>query len=105
MSEDTQTTQEPETFDIGEAVRRMKAGKKVARKGWNGKSMYLWLLPATDVPLEWCKEEHLKKLASEKGHLPCLASVRMRTADGSVLTGWLASQSDLLAEDWVEVVL
>ena len=66
--------------------------------------MYLWLLPAANVKAEWCKEEHLKALAEQNGgEFECLASIRMKTADDKVLTGWLASQTDMLAEDW-EVV-
>lgn len=86
---------------FGMAIEAMKSGKKVARKGWNGKGMYLWLLPAANVKAEWCKEEHLKALAEQNGgEFECLASIRMKTADNKVLTGWLASQTDMLAEDW-----
>lgn len=90
-------------MNIGQAVEAMKDGRRVAREGWNGKGMYLWLLPATDVPLAWCKEPHLKSLAESTGHITCLGSIRMLTADKKVLTGWLASQTDLLAEDWIIV--
>ena len=66
--------------------------------------MYLWLLPAANVKAEWCKEEHLKALAEQNGgEFECLASIRMKTADNKVLTGWLASQTDMLAEDWAVV--
>lgn len=86
---------------FGQALDALKLGSKISREGWNGKGMYLWLLPAAEVPAEWCKEPHLKKLAEENGgKLDCLASIRMKTADGKVLTGWLASQTDLMAEDW-----
>ena len=89
---------------LGMAIEAMKQGKKVARKGWNGKGMYLWLLPAANVKAEWCKEEHLKALAEQNGgEFECLASIRMKTADNKVLTGWLASQTDMLADDWVIV--
>lgn len=91
-------------MSFGDAIAAMKAGKKVARRGWNGKGMYLWLLPAASVKAEWCKEPHLKTLAEQNGgEVECLGSVRMNTADGKVLTGWLASQSDMLSDDW-EVV-
>jgi hypothetical protein len=89
---------------FGDAIEALKAGKKVRRAGWNGKGMYLWLLPAAQIPSEWCKEPHLKLLAEQNGgKLDCLASIRMKTADGKVLTGWLASQTDMLSEDWEEV--
>lgn len=91
-------------MDFGDAIRALKAGKKVARSGWNGKGMYLWLLPATMVKAEWCKEAHLKEVAEANGgEIEALGSIRMMTADRKVLTGWLASQTDVLAEDWVVV--
>lgn len=87
---------------FGEAVEALKSGKRVSREGWNGKGMYLWLLPAANVKAEWCREPHLKAVAeSNGGEIECLGSIRMKTADKKVLTGWLASQSDILAEDWV----
>lgn len=89
---------------FGMAIEAMKQGKKVARGGWNGKGMYLWLLPASSVKAEWCKEAHLKALAEQNGgEFECLGSIRMKTADNKVLTGWLASQTDMLSDDWVIV--
>jgi hypothetical protein len=87
---------------FGEAVKALKSGKRVSREGWNGKGMYLWLLPAANVKAEWCREPHLKAMAeSNGGEIECLGSIRMMTADKKVLTGWLASQTDILAEDWI----
>jgi hypothetical protein len=86
---------------FGGALEAMKSGLFVARSGWNGKGMYLWLMPAATVPVEWCKEPHLKALAEANGGaFEALGTIRMKTADNKVLTGWLASQSDMLAEDW-----
>ena len=91
-------------MDFGDAIRALKNGKRVARIGWNGKGMYLWLLPASFVKAEWCKEPHLKAIAeSNGGEIECLGSIRMFTADRNVLTGWLASQTDMLSEDWIIV--
>lgn len=87
-------------LDFGTAINAMKQGKKVSRAGWNGKGMYLWLLPATDVKKEWVKDPMLLSVFGERDTLSCLGSIRMLTATGEVLTGWLASQSDMLAEDW-----
>lgn len=88
--------------NFGAAVEALKNGKRVARAGWSGKNMYLWLLPAASVKAEWCREPHLKEVAQENGgEIEALGSIRMLTADKKVLTGWLASQSDMLAEDWV----
>lgn len=89
---------------FGQALQELKLGNKVARAGWNGKGMYLWLLPAAQVKAEWCKEPHLKSLAEANGgEIEALGSIRMLTADKKVLTGWLASQTDMLSEDWVVV--
>ncbi|MBR9765463.1 MAG: DUF2829 domain-containing protein [Rhodobacteraceae bacterium] len=91
-------------MDFGDALRALKAGAKVARQGWNGKGMYLWLLPAATIKAEWCREEHLKAVAEANGgEIEALGSIRMMTADRKILTGWLASQTDMLAEDWVVV--
>jgi hypothetical protein len=92
---------DPEPMNFGEAIEHLKNGKRVARAGWNGKGMYLWLLPAATVYTDWCKEPHLRRLCEENGgEIECLGSIRMFTADKKVLTGWLASQTDILAEDW-----
>lgn len=92
----------PSGLSFSDALVAMKEGKRVARVGWDGKSMHLWLLPAATVKAEWCREPHLKAIAEANGgEVECLGSIRMLTADKKVLTGWMASQSDILAEDWI----
>jgi hypothetical protein len=93
---------------FGQAIEAMRGGFKVARSGWNGKGMYIWLMPAATVKAEWCREPHLKEVAEANGgEIECLGTIRMFTHDSTgrkaVLTGWLASQSDMLCEDWVVV--
>ena len=91
-------------YTFGEAIEALKRGKKVARKGWNGKGMYLWLKPAATIKAEWCKDPILKHIAEANGgEVEALGTICMRTADGKILTGWLASQTDMLLEDWVIV--
>ena len=88
-------------MSFGQALEAMRAGKCVARTGWNGKGMYLWLLPAASVKAEWCREPHLKRVAEAcGGEIEAECSVRMMTADKKVVTGWLASQTDMFADDW-----
>lgn len=92
-------------MDFGKAIEALKAGKRVARKGWNGKGMFLWLKPAVEVKAEWCKDPMLKKLADDNGGaIQALGTICMYTHDSTgrqaILTGWLASQSDMLLEDW-----
>lgn len=89
-----------EALNFGQAIEALKEGKKVARNGWNGKGMYLWLLPSTSVKKEWVKDPMLLSVFGDRDELPCLGSIRMLTSTGEVLTGWLASQTDMLAEDW-----
>lgn len=91
---------------FGEALEALKGGKKVSRAGWNGKGMYLWLMPEAVVKAEWCREPHLKEIAEANGgEVQCLGSIRMYTVNAggrrAVLTGWLASQTDMLSNDWV----
>lgn len=95
-------------MNFGMAIEALKAGKKVARKGWNGKWMFLWLKPATKINPDMCHDPTLKELAAENGgEIMGLPTICMYTRDSSgrraVLTGWLASQSDILFDDW-EVV-
>lgn len=90
-------------MDIGEAVKALKAGKRVARSGWNGKDMWLALsprheaLPATSF---WAgpNRDYAER---NGGSATVLPSVTMKTATGEILMGWLASQTDLLSEDWL----
>lgn len=72
-------------MDFGEAINRLKNGQAVARSGWNGKNMYLML----QVPDE-----------NSKMTLPY---IYMFTAQED-LVPWLASQTDMLAEDWETVL-
>lgn len=93
-------------LDFGKAIAALKEGKRVAREGWNGKGMFLWLKPAAVLKAEWCKDPLLKSLAEENGgEIPALGTICMFTHDSTgrkaILTGWLASQSDMLLEDWV----
>jgi len=76
------------TGSFGWALERLGAGKHVARKGWNGKGMWLCNIHPGN--------------ATHKGFdmQPCIG---MKTADGKMQPGWLASQADMLAEDWVVV--
>lgn len=92
-------------MDFGNAINLLKNGYKVTRLGWNGKGMFLWLKPAATIKSEWCKDPVLKGIVDAAGgQTEALGTICMKTADGKVLTGWIASQTDMLAEDWVVVV-
>ena len=89
---------------FGQALEALKTGKRVCRAGWNGKGMFLFLLPASDgIPVKVIHDPALRAvIQSEVGGdtFDALGSIRMFTADKKVLTGWLASQTDMLCEDW-----
>jgi hypothetical protein len=91
---------------FGGAIEALKNGKKVSRKGWNGKGMYLWLKQEVVVKKEWCRDERLIDCINANGgeEILALGTICMYTHDSTgrnaVLTGWLASQSDMLATDW-----
>ena len=89
---------------FGQAIGSLKHGFLVARKGWNGKGMWLWLKQETMVKSEWCHDMALKAIADQNGgEIHALGTICMKTADNKILTGWLASQTDILSEDWVLV--
>ena len=91
-------------MNFGQAIEALKEGKKVARKGWNGKGMFLWLKPAATVKAGWCKDPMLRAIAEKNGgEIPALGTICMFTAQREILSGWLASQTDMLSEDWEEV--
>lgn len=87
-------------FSFGEAVKYLKRGFKVARKGWNGKGMYLFLGQnfelTTDADLGEYTEEHPDGTYDAEIN----DAVCMRTADKSIVIGWVPTQVDMLAEDW-----
>ena len=87
---------------FGMAIEAMKRGAKVARKGWNGKGMYVWVMPGSTITnCPNITDPHLKAISDANGGtVVFVGSVRMKTATGEVLTGWLASQTDMLSEDW-----
>lgn len=83
-------------LNFGEAIEALKGSKRVARHGWNGKGMWLSLVGVTS---QWCGS--IEGVANTmpvgwQGYSPFIA---MYTADG-MLVPWLASQTDMLAEDW-----
>lgn len=95
---------EENEMTFGGALSWLKTGGKVTRKGWNGKGMFLWLKPAATIKSDWCKDPLLKRICDDNGgEAEALGTICMKTADGKILTGWLASQSDMLAEDWITV--
>lgn len=92
-----------DAMSFGHAIAAMKSGAKVARAGWNGKGMWLALScgETRKVSADAFWSPHNAGHAREQGGFATvLPSITMKTADGSILMGWLASQTDMLADDW-----
>lgn len=82
------------TFSFGDAIEHMKNGKKVARLGWNGKKQYIQL--ATGISYKTADGEIVNCDHDAIGN-KAIAFV----GTSGVQLGWLASQADMLADDWV----
>ena len=89
-------------IDFGKAIEELKVGNKVAREGWNGKSMYVYMMEGKELPYEDITEETKKNLPI-RDKVFFAPRIDMKAADDSIVIGWLASQTDMLAEDWVIV--
>lgn len=80
-------------MDFGEAIKLLKQGKKLQRSGWNGKSQYIEL--ATNISYISATGELVNADHEAIGN-KAIAFV----GTFGVQLGWLASQADMLAEDW-----
>lgn len=78
-------------MNFGEALKKLNSGDKVARSGWNGKSMFLFLIAGNTWSFD-CDIEGVDEIDT-------LPFICMKTADQK-LVPWLASQTDILADDW-----
>ena len=84
------------TFGFDEAIKYLKRGMKVKRKGWNGKDQYIEL--ATNVSFKTPNDEVVNVDHADMGN----KAIAFHGTSG-VQLGWLASQSDMLSEDWTFV--
>ena len=96
LAEDEEIHLDVHTFTFGEAIRRLKVGQKVSRNGWNGKGQYIQLATgisykSADGDVVNCEHDAIGNKA--------IAFV----GTSGVQMGWLASQADMLAEDWIVV--
>ena len=107
-------------MNFGKAIEVVKEGKLIAREGWNGKGMFVFMRPADELRIDFVvnkvkslpqsvKDYYRQDTVDENGNLLPLeendvvkftAYFCMKAADGTIVNGWLASQTDMLAEDW-----
>ena len=83
-------------MNFGQALEALKADKLVARSGWTGKGMFLGLVREDDYGVY---DSPCVFPPDFRGRM--LPWIGMQTAQGDFVP-WLASQTDVLAEDWVE---
>lgn len=88
-------------MSFGLAVEALKRGERVARAGWNGKGMWLVLDPGSTVSEVRPGSAYHK--AGITGPFTINPHIDMKTATGEMQPGWLASQTDMLADDWAIV--
>lgn len=80
-------------LSFGMALEALRIGKKVARTGWNGHDMFVFLRLGREVT-------GVRKSSAMGGDFESLPHLCMRTSDGKCCVGWLASQTDMLSDDW-----
>jgi hypothetical protein len=83
-------------MDFSSALEQIKAGERVCRRGWNGKGMFVFLVPGSTFKVS---RHPLLGIYPEGTEINYHGHIDMRTADGTIVP-WLASQTDLLADDW-----
>jgi hypothetical protein len=111
---------EVDGLTFGDAIEALKQGKKLSRKGWNGKGMFIFMRPADELHVSFvakdikslpqsvkdyyykdCVDSDGNELALEENdNVKFTAYLCMKAADGTIVNGWLASQTDMLSEDW-----
>lgn len=80
-------------MDFGRAIQLLKVGQRVQRQGWNGKNQYIEL--ATNISYKNANNEIMNAKHDAIGN-----KVIAFVGTSGIQLGWLASQADMLAEDW-----
>lgn len=109
-----------ENLNFGQALEALKQGKRALRAGWNGKGMFIFMRPADELHIEMVvdkvkslpqsvKDYYKQDITNSDGEriatdaddtVKFTAYICMKAADGTIVNGWLASQTDMLSEDW-----
>lgn len=104
-------------MNFGEALEAVKEGKLIAREGWNGKGMFVFQRLADEITpkvieniksLPYAVKQFVANKYGNETHYASGGEIKVKftsylcmyAADGSIVNGWLASQTDMLAEDW-----
>lgn len=88
-------------MNFGRALELLKKGERVCRKGWNGKNMFIYLVKGTTLDVrEMLRNEADEHIPNLEGEVSINGHIDMFSANEDIVVGWLASQTDMLAEDW-----
>ena len=85
-------------MNFGQAIEVLKTGNKVTRVGWNGKDMFLFLVQGSQFKVN---RPPLLGIYPEGTMINYRPHIDMKTVNGEIVP-WVASQSDLLEEDWIQ---
>jgi hypothetical protein len=83
-------------MNFSEALDRIKEGQLMSRYGWNGKGMFIFLVPGSTFKVS---RAPLNRIFPEGTSVNYHGHIDMKTVDGEIVP-WLCSQTDMLAEDW-----
>ena len=89
-------TEQTVNLSFGAAIEAVKRGKKISRVGWNGKGMYVFLAQGDSI--EFTTDADMSEFVDREFEVADM--LVLRTAQGNLQPGWLATQSDMLADDW-----
>ena len=81
---------------FGRALDHVKSGGRAFREGWNGKGMYIFV--ADDIGFH--TNADISEFSGLENGVCVQPMLVLRTARGELQPGWLATQSDMLSEDW-----
>lgn len=83
-------------MDFSQALQKIKGGQKLRRSGWNGPDQFVFLVPGSTFTVN---RPPLLGIYPEGAEINYLPHIDIKTQQGTVVP-WLASQGDLMAEDW-----
>lgn len=105
-------------MNFGEALELVKQGKLVTREGWNGKGMFIFQRPSDKLDISFAIDKVKSLPLSVKDYLQTQKDqghysegiyftpyLCMKNAQGEIMNGWAATQTDMLAEDWQEFII
>jgi hypothetical protein len=88
-----------ENLGFDDVITGLKEGRRYARQGWNGKRMFIFLVNGSNFTVN---REPLLSILGEGANATYRPHIDMKDAEGKIVP-WLASQTDMLADDWGEV--